>query len=66
MRESSELDDGGASDATGQHVQVRRAQGGDIQSMKGSPHDALGVEHRVVQVEPVDKEDGAVDDEPPE
>jgi len=30
--------------------------------MKGSPHDALGVEHRVVQVEAVDKEDRAVDD----
>jgi len=30
--------------------------------LKGLPHGALGVEQRVMQVEAVDEEDGAVDD----
>lgn len=64
--ESGEVHDLRLSAPPRQYVEVRSAQGGDIEPMKRLPKHSLRVEERMVKVEAVDEEDGAVDDGPPE
>ena len=66
MGKRREVDDALQNALARQRVQIRGAERGDVEPAHGATQDTLAVEHRVVQVEAVDKEDRAVDDGPPE
>ena len=66
MRDGGEVVDGRDGTATWQGVSVGATQARNVEPAQSTTGDRFGVERRMVQVETVDKEHAAVDDDPRE